>query len=90
MGESAMKELAVRYSAVKHTATADSAAPAHAPPVQLPWGPDATLELELPPGLQDFGLTAFRPDLEGPLSDYPPALESALDAPLDSPPLEHW
>ena len=64
------------------------AASAH--PVNLPWGPDATVGLELPPGLMEFELDTLWPDLEGSVGDYPAALEAALDAPEESPPLEAW
>ena len=46
-------------------------------PVNLPWGPDATVGLELPPGLMEFELDTLWPNLEGSVGDYPAALEAA-------------
>ena len=62
--------------------------PADALAIQLPWGPDATLRLELPAELRRSEPNTFRPDLDGSMADYPAALESALGAPQKSPPLE--
>src|SRR5260370_28800796 len=47
--------------------------------IALPWGPDETLALMLPPAWPPADVV--RPDLEGVLTDYPAALASALDAP---------
>ncbi|MGO9810052.1 MAG: lactate racemase domain-containing protein, partial [Isosphaeraceae bacterium] len=63
-------------------------APEAAHLVDLPWGPNATLALEIPPGLMGFKLDTQWPNLEAPLGDYPAALEGALDAPEESPPLD--
>jgi len=83
-----MKESTTGSSAVDGFKNADYSAPASAHPVNLPWGPDATLGLELPQGLRGINLNTFWPDLEAPLGKYPAALEGALDAPEESPPLE--
>jgi lactate racemase len=83
-----MKESPTSSSSVGRFTDAESSALAHDHPVKLPWGPDATLGLELPPRLQEFGLSTVWPDLEGSVGDYPTALEAALDAPVQSPPLE--
>ena len=63
--------------------------PAYAHQVNLPWGPDATLGLELPPGFMELERDTIWPDLEGisgRLSGC--ASKAALDAPEESPPLE--
>src|SRR5690349_12348402 len=56
-------------------------------PIDLPWGPSATLPLELPPGWRRVA-EVVRPDLAGALGDYPAALGRALDEPLGCSPLE--
>ena len=83
-----MKESPSGSSSVDRINNAECSAPASAHPVNLPWGPDATLGLELPPGLMEFELDTLWPDLKGSVGDYPAALEGALDAPEESPPLE--
>ena len=53
----------------------------------VPWGPTGQrLELELPRGLADDDLVF--PDLTGEIGDYGTALQAALAAPLESPPLD--
>ena len=56
-------------------------------PVNLPWGPDATLGLELPPGLMEFELDTLWPDLKGSVGDYPAALEGGSMLPRNR---RHW
>ena len=84
-----MQELPSGTSSADRGTNAVDFAPAHARAVDLPWGPDSTLGLELPPEFRQFELSSFWPDLEGPVGDYPTALERALDAPVESPQLEH-
>ncbi|HKM56608.1 MAG TPA: lactate racemase domain-containing protein, partial [Isosphaeraceae bacterium] len=64
-----------------------------APPIsgqslELPWGPDATLKLELPSDLLARGPDVVWPVLNGQLEDYVATVEDALGAPLGSLPLE--
>ena len=66
----------------------ESATPADALAIPVPWGPDATLRLELPAELRTFEPNTFWPQIDGAMADYPAALENALVAPRESPPLE--
>ena len=83
-----MKESLSGSASVGPVAGAGYSEPAETSPVKLPWGPDTTLGLELPPALLQFDLRSVWPDLEAPVGDYPTALEGALDALVQSPPLE--
>jgi len=83
-----MKESPTGSSSVDRINNAERPVPASAHAADLPWGPNATLGLELPPGLTGLKLDTLWPDLEAPLGDYPAALERTLDAPEESPPLE--
>jgi hypothetical protein len=83
-----MKESPTGFSSVDRLNNAESSAPAGARSFDLPWGPDARLGLELPPGFIDVEVDSVWPDLEGAVTDYPAALERALDALEESPPLE--
>lgn len=56
------------------------------PPIRLPWGDSGSLSLELPGGWPEPDVV--RPDLSGPLDNYPDALGSALDRPEGGPRLE--
>jgi hypothetical protein len=56
--------------------------------LDLPWGPEAKLGLDLPPALRVDESDLVRPDLDGALHDYVGSLRDALDRPEDSPPLE--
>ena len=85
-----MKQSQSGSSSVDRSTHEKSSTPVHAHPFKLPWGPASTLELELPSGLQQFELHPVWPDLAGPVGDYLTALEGALEAPLQSPPLEAW
>jgi hypothetical protein len=55
---------------------------------EILWGPDSILRLDIPPRLREFGLNSFWPDLGGAVGDYSAALEAALDAPVESQPLD--
>ena len=82
-----MKESPSGSSFVDRINNAECSAPASAHPVNLPWGPDATLGLELPPGLMEFELDTLWPDLEGSVGDYPAALEGGSMLPRNR---RHW
>src|SRR4051794_35645675 len=56
-------------------------------PIVLPWGETEQLQLQIPPAWPI--LDVVRPDLAGPIDDYPAALRKALDAPGGAPPFEH-
>ena len=58
-------------------------APARVP---IPWGDRGELVLSTPAGWPEPEVV--RPDLSGPLADYPAALDRALDAPEGSDPIE--
>jgi lactate racemase len=57
--------------------------------ISVPWGPDGSLELTFPPA-ETFAadIEVVAPDLSDPLTDYPSALEQALDSPEGSARLE--
>lgn len=56
------------------------------PAIPLPWGESGSLALELPGDWPEPDVV--RPDLSGPLDDYPAALADALDRPEGGPALE--
>lgn len=67
----------------------DATTPPVPPPsrtLELPWGPDGSIALELPRAWPEP--ERVWPDLSGALDDYPAALAGALDRPLDAPALE--
>ena len=55
------------------------------PTIDVPWGPDGSLELSLPTSGPFSGaeIDVAWPDTSGPLADYESALEQALDHPVD-------
>jgi lactate racemase len=58
--------------------------------ISVPWGPDGSLDLALPPDEPIAGadIDVVWPDLSDPLTDYPSALEQALDSPVGMEKLE--
>jgi nickel-dependent lactate racemase len=60
----------------------------HAFPVDVPWGSDGTYRLDPPASLNMASVDVVWPRLEHFVEDYPPALERALDEPVESPRLE--
>ena len=58
-----MQESSSGFSSVDRIAGADFSVPADAHAINLPWGPDATLGLELPPGLLESELEMCWPTL---------------------------
>jgi hypothetical protein len=56
-----------------------------APIITIPWG-DGDLTIDWPAGWPEPDIA--RPDLSGPLADYPTALNEALDSPLGAPRIE--
>ena len=56
----------------------------------MPWGPDGSLELVLPldGAFRGAGIDVVWPDLSDPVTDYPGALEQALDSPVGMEKLE--
>ncbi len=67
----------------------ETSAPADGVAIDISWGPDARLGLDLLPVLVNPDVNTFWPDLEGSIADYASALEGALDAPEESPVLDH-
>ncbi len=58
--------------------------------IAVPWGVDGSLELRLPStgGFAGANVEVVRPELGGPLADYPAELDSALESPLGTARLE--
>ncbi len=56
--------------------------------IEVPWGPDGTLELRWPADgpMAGAAVEVVRPDLSGASADYPAALRAALDAPVERAP----
>jgi lactate racemase len=70
----------------------DAEARIHPPHVAIdvPWGPDGSLELRWPADgpMAGAAVEVVRPDLSGAVADYPSALQAALDVPADATRLE--
>jgi nickel-dependent lactate racemase len=66
----------------------NAASPISGQSLELPWGPDATLKLELPSELHAGGPDVVWPVLDGQVEDYVATLEDALRSPFGSLPLE--
>ncbi len=59
------------------------------PVIEVPWGADGLLELNLPEaGVFDAMPNVFRPDLGGAVANYESVLENALASPMNSEPLD--
>ena len=58
--------------------------------ITIPFGPEGSLELRLPAAgpIAEASVDVVWPDLSGPLTDYPMALEQALESPIGAPPFE--
>ena len=84
-----MKDTSIESSAAVGQVTALAVRPRSAV-ISVPWGPDGSLELTLPPdgSIAGADIDVVWPDLSGPLADYPGALEQALDSPVGTEKLE--
>jgi len=58
-------------------------------PLNVPWGPDGTIELTLPAELSVMASDIVWPDLAGAVENYPATLEESLVASEGLPPLEN-